>query len=173
MSFKKTVQLFLHSPVLFTVPQIGLYIRLFGSIICQKTKRHPDDQHPWHLILQWVLFGQAASRGGNPDHKNGNCRGQWFRIKEKNRTVGINTSFKDTGIEFVDSETLASALTLVNHWVLLMSAAIAYEIARMRWYESWYWERGEEHDEISRSTTRNSFICISVYLVSFSIFEIW
>ena len=48
--------------------------------------------------------------------------------------VGTNTltSFKDTGIEFVDSETLASALTLVNHWVLLMSAAIAYEIARMR-----------------------------------------
>ena len=74
MTFKKTVQLFLHSPVLFTVLQIGLYIRLFGSIICQKTKRHPDDQHPWHLILQWVLFGQAASRGGNPDHKNGNCR---------------------------------------------------------------------------------------------------
>ena len=29
-------------------------------------------------------------------------------------------------------ETVSSMLTMANHWVLLMSGAIAYEIARMR-----------------------------------------
>ena len=40
---------------------------------------------------------------------------------------------KEFGMKLGGSETVSSMLTMANHWVLLMSGAIAYEIARMRW----------------------------------------
>ena len=40
--------------------------------------------------------------------------------------------FKEFGLKLGGSDTVSSMFTMANHWVLLISAAIAYEIARMR-----------------------------------------
>ena len=39
---------------------------------------------------------------------------------------------KEFGLDMMKSETVASVFTIANHWTLLITAAIAYEIARMR-----------------------------------------
>ena len=39
---------------------------------------------------------------------------------------------KEFGLDMMKSETVASVFTMANHWTLLITAAIAYEIARMR-----------------------------------------
>ena len=55
--------------------------------------------------------------------------------------------FKEFGLKLGGSETVSEMFTMANHWVLLISAAIAYEIARMRCFSQEFLDRDRSYNQ--------------------------